>query len=151
MAYLKTLKSTTTDQHFLHLEELLDQELTQEYPNDMDQYAPHNKFKAPIKTILLFENDIPIACGAIKELADHVEIKRMFVHPDHRGKGHSRTILKELETWSIMLGYKYAILETGKKLSKAVKLYQSSGYNIIPNYGPYTHLDSSVCMRKEFK
>ena len=145
---MKILQSTTADPLFLQLEKLLDDELHMEFPGEMGPYAPHNKFKTPIKAILFFKNDTPIACGAFKELEDHIEVKRMFVRPDYRGKGISRRILSELENWGRSLGYTYAILETGKRLSKAVNLYQSSGYETIPNYGPYTHLESSICMKK---
>ncbi len=145
---MKVFYTSTIDPNFLKLEQLLDAELHLEFPNQMDQYAPHNKFKQPIKAILFLDNEAPIACGAIKEVTDHVEIKRMFVHPDYRGKGLSRKMLYELEHWAQELHYKYAILETGKKLKKAVNLYQSSGYQSIPNYGPYTNLASSICMKK---
>lgn len=142
-------KTTTADPGFLQLEKLLDAELQAEYPNDNDQYAPHNKFEKPIKSILIQENGEVIACGAIKELENHIEIKRMFVHPSHRGQGYSKIVLQELENWAISLGYDFAILETGKKLIKPISLYQSSGYQIIPNYGPYADIEDSVCMKKQ--
>jgi GNAT superfamily N-acetyltransferase len=145
---MKILQTNTADPQFLQLEKLLDEELEMEFPGEMEPYAPHNKFSKPIRAILIFEDNVPIACGAFKEINDHIEIKRMFVHPDYRGKGYSRLILAELEKWGSDLGYTYAILETGIKLIKAVKLYQSSGYSVIPNYGPYTHLESSICMKK---
>ena len=146
---MKIIESNTADPLFLQLEKLLDEELHREFPGEMGQYTRHNKFNTPIKTILIFEKDIPIACGAIKELGDHIEIKRMFVHPSQRGKGISKLMISELKKLGKKLGYEYAILETGIKLNKAVSLYQSSGYQSIPNYGPYTHLESSICMKKE--
>ncbi|MFT5166067.1 MAG: putative acetyltransferase [Saprospiraceae bacterium] len=75
------------------------------------------------KAVLFFEQDIPIACGAIKEIDDHVEIKRMFIHPSYRGKGLSRLMLSALEKLGKKLAYQYALLETGIKLVKAVNLY----------------------------
>ncbi len=146
---MKILKTTTADSNFLQLEKLLDAELRSEYPDTIDEYQPYNKFKAPIKSIIILKENQAIACGAMKELGDHVEIKRMFVHPDHRRQGHSRTILLELEQWAKSLEYQYAILETGKKLFKPISLYQSTGYQIIPNYGPYINLKDSVCMKKK--
>lgn len=149
MAPLDIRKTTTADPHFLSLERLLDLELEAEYPDEMAQYAPHNKFKTPIKVVLIFEQEKAIACGAIKELGDHVEIKRMFVHPTQRGRGLSKIILSELEQWSVRLGYTYAILETGTKLTNAIRLYQSCGYIETPKYGPYLELAASICMKKQ--
>ncbi len=141
-------KTNTVDSSFLELEKLLDHELQDEFPGEMEAYAPHNKFKSPIKAIVISLDQIPVACGAFKEIQDHVEIKRMFVHPDHRGKGLSKTVLTQLEQWASTLGYQYAILETGDSLFKAIQLYTSTGYQKIPNYPPYTHLSRSVCFKK---
>ncbi len=149
---IQIIKTDTSDERFLVLERLLDVELLEEFPESMHQYAPHNKFKAPIKTILLCtENNRPVACGAFKELGDHVEIKRMFVHPAYRGKGYSKIVLEELEQWARSNNYDYAKLETGDKLKPAIQLYQSAGYRIMPNYGPYVDLDTSICMKKNLK
>lgn len=145
---MKVIQTSTTDLDFLKLERLLDAELLQEYPSEMGQYAPFNKFRVPIKTILIKEHTSPVACGAFKEFEDYIEIKRMFVHPDYRGLGHSRTLLNELEKWAKSLDYQYAVLETGHKLIKAIRLYQSAGYQRIPNYGPYVGLPTSICMKK---
>lgn len=145
---MELIHSDTANPDFLYLEKLLDEELHLLYPGEMGQYTPHNKFNTPIKAILVFEKEDPIACGAFKELDNHIEIKRMFVHPEHRGKGISRIVLSALENWGKSLGYDFAILETGERLSTAVKLYQTSGYNKIPNYGPYTHIQCSICMKK---
>lgn len=150
MAHINILKTTTANPHFLALERLLDAELRATFPLDMAQFEPHNKFSQPIKCLLLYKAKVPVACGAFKELGDHVEIKRMFVHPDYRRKGYSRMILEGLEKWSKSLAYQYAILETGRDFQQAVNLYQSSGYKTIPNYGPYKHIAESICMKKQF-
>lgn len=146
---MNIIKTTTIDSNFCQLEKLLDAELRSEYPDTIDQFTPYNKFIKPIKAIIIQKADQTIACGAMKELENHIEIKRMFVHPDHRGKGLSKIILSELEKWAKSLGNQYAILETGKKLFKPIRLYQSSGYHIIPNYGPYIAIEDSVCMKKQ--
>ena len=60
-------------------------------------------------------------------------------------------ILISLEKWASELGYKKAILETGKGQPEAIALYQKAGYQIIENYGPYKGLDNSVCMGKNIQ
>jgi GNAT superfamily N-acetyltransferase len=72
----------------------------------------------------------------------------MFVLPDHRGKRIAARILTELESWASESGFKACVLETGFKQPEAIALYKRSGYKVIPNYGQYSDVDSSVCMRK---
>jgi len=42
-------------------------------------------------------------------------------------------------------------LETSNQLTNAISLYQKSGYEVIPNYGQYIDVESSVCMKKKLK
>ena len=81
--------------------------------------------------------------------ADTVEIKRMFVSTEKRGKGISKHILNELEKWAAELGYTKFILETGVKQLEAIGLYNRFGYKQIENYGQYIGKPLSVCMSKE--
>jgi ribosomal protein S18 acetylase RimI-like enzyme len=46
-------------------------------------------------------------------------------------------------------GYTALILETNGLLVPAMKLYESLGYMVIPNYGPYKDMPESVCMGKD--
>jgi len=95
------------------------------------------------------ENEIPVGCGAIKAYAENVmEVKRMYVLPNQRGKGIASFILKELETWTKELGYKKCILETGYKQPEAIQLYKKNNFQIIENYGQYAGVESSVCFEK---
>ena len=94
-------------------------------------------------------DDVPVGCGAIKEFAtDMMEVKRMFVKQEYRGKGIAGKILAELETWAFEMGYSKCVLETGKRQVEAVALYMKSGYRIIPNYGQYIGMDNSLCFEK---
>ncbi len=109
----------------------------------------HNKKK---HVVVAYSGEIPVACGAIKEFdAETMEVKRMFTADDHRGKGLARQVLNELEIWALELGYSKCILETGKRLPDAVRLYQKNGYLPIPNYGQYVTMVNSVCFEKKIK
>jgi GNAT superfamily N-acetyltransferase len=93
--------------------------------------------------------DEAIACGAFRPLEPGVaEIKRMFVAPAHRGRGHSRRLLTELERLARLAGYTSARLETGVLQPAAISLYDSSGYRRIPCYGIYADCRRSVCFEK---
>ncbi|MFV8325254.1 GNAT family N-acetyltransferase [Flavobacterium sp. ZS1P14] len=76
------------------------------------------------------------------------EIKRMFVHSNFRGKGIALHILNQLELWATELNYSKCILETGKRQPEAIKLYQKSGYSVIPNFGQYENVISRICFSK---
>jgi putative acetyltransferase len=90
-----------------------------------------------------------VGCGAIKEYEENVmEVKRMFVPLEKRGKGIASIVLGELESWAKELGYQKCILETGKKQPEAIRLYQKNNYATIKNYGQYADVVSSVCFEK---
>jgi len=113
-------------------------------------YDQFNKIDMLKHCIVIYDNDKALACGAIKELnSKSMEVKRMFTLPEKRGKGLASIILKELETWTKELGYEKTVLETGKRQTEAVALYNKCGYNIIPNYGQYIGIENSVCFEKE--
>lgn len=57
-------------------------------------------------------------------------------------------LLRQLEELAASEGYRFAVLETGRKQPEAISLYQKAGYEIIPNYGPYEGNTNSVCMKK---
>ncbi len=147
----QTIKRTTSnDNDFQWLIKQLDHELWNELQEDQAQYDQYNKVPDLNTVVLVYVNEQPAASGCFKKYnADTVEVKRMFVVKEHRGKGLSKTILTELESWATEEGFKYAILETSIHFIPATTLYKSSGYKIIPNYDQYEGLEESVCMKKE--
>ena len=127
----------------------LDAELAFTDGEDHAFYDQFNKSDQIKYAIVLLENDQPIGCGAIKEFQPGVmEVKRMFILKDKRGKGYASQILKELEVWAKKLGYEKCILETGINQPDAIALYKKNGYTLIPNYGQYSGIDNSFCFQK---
>ena len=147
---MNSLKRTDSDDaDFLKLVVLLDQDLKIRDGEDHAFYNQFNKTDTIKHAIVYYENGVAVACGAFREKTnDTVEIKRMYVHFEHRKKGIASIILKELETWAAEVQYKYTILETGKNQPEAIALYQKQKYTITPNYPPYEEMDNSVCMKK---
>lgn len=145
-----TLKRTNSDDpDFISLVALLDKDLAIRDGEDHSFYNQFNKIDKIKHVVVFYENDIAVGCGAFREKeSNSVEIKRMYVHPDHRKKGIASQVLAELERWAAEIKYPYTVLETGKKQPEAIALYQKSGYSIIPNYPPYENMDNSVCMKK---
>lgn len=142
-------RTTSKNIDFQKLVVLLDEVLRSRDGEDHSFYAQHNTLDKINHVVVFYEEDIAIGCGAFKEFdSNSVEIKRMFVHPEYRGKGIASTVLKELEIWASEIHYTNCVLETGKNNPEAISLYQKNGYKIIPNYGQYENIETSVCLKK---
>ncbi|WP_268847234.1 GNAT family N-acetyltransferase [Flavobacterium aestivum] len=148
-----TIKRTTSESaDFQKLVVLLDEALRIKDGEDHDFYAQHNTLDKINHVVVCYQDNVAIGCGAFKEFdSNAVEIKRMFVHPDYRGKGIASSVLKELEIWASELHYTNCVLETGRNNPEAIALYQKSGYEIIPNYDQYENIDTSVCLKKSIQ
>ncbi|HKP69876.1 MAG TPA: GNAT family N-acetyltransferase, partial [Pyrinomonadaceae bacterium] len=127
----------------------LDKYLADVDGDEHSYYAQFNGLDKIANVVVAYDDDELVGCGAFKRYsAAIVEIKRMFTKPEHRGKKIGALILTELESWANELGYSESILETGHKQKAAVRLYQNSGYSVIPNYDQYAGVENSVCMKK---
>ena len=147
---MSALKRTTSDDaDFINLVILLDQDLKIRDGLEHFFFAQFNKLDIIRNVVVYYSDNIPVGCGAFKKYdAQTVEIKRMYVKEEFRRNGIAGKILKELESWANESGFSACVLETGKKQPEAIRLYQNSGYEIIPNYGQYENVENSVCMRK---
>ena len=147
---IRILRTNSDNQDFVELVKHLDADLADRDGKEHSFYAQYNKIDQINFVVLAYENDVPVACGAIKEYApDTMEVKRMYTLPDRRGKGIASQVLRELESWASELSYRKCILETGKKQPEAIRLYEKNGYQIIPNYGQYIGIENSLCFEKE--
>ncbi len=147
---ISLLRTNSDNPDFIQLVRLLDADLAQRDGKDHSFYAQFNSIAAIKHTVVAYDGDTPVSCGAIKEQsAGAMEVKRMFTLPDYRGKGIASLILKELERWAAEMNYDKCLLETGKRQPEAIALYQKNGYQLIPNYGQYAGVENSVCFEKE--
>jgi putative acetyltransferase len=90
-----------------------------------------------------------VACGAYRPLEPGIaEIKRMFVAPEHRGRGYSKAMLSTLERMAKESGYDTVRLETRHLQAVAIALYEGLGYLRIPNYGMYEGKQNCLCYEK---
>ena len=142
-------RDNSNNPEFRKLILLLDQDLNGMYGKDQEVYGSHNVIEYIETVVVAYFNNEPAGCGCFKKYDDStIEIKRMFVKPEFRGKGISKLILNELENWGKQLGYSQTILETGVKQHEAIGLYTKYGYAKIDNYGQYVYMRNSVCMQK---
>jgi putative acetyltransferase len=100
--------------------------------------------------LVAFLDDVAIGCGAVRRLDEATaEIKRMYVDPSVRGHGIGRALLKALEREAQLVGVTTIVLETGTRLTSAIKLYVTMGYARIPLFGEYlSSPNTSLCFRK---
>ena len=146
-----TFKRTNSDN--LDFQELvleLDKDLAIRNGDTNAFFAQYNKIDLIKHVVIAYEENQAVGCGAMKEFeGTAMELKRMFVPLNHRGKGIARGVLEELQNWAKELGYKKCVLETGDKMPEGISLYIKSGFQIIPNYGQYINIKSSICFEKE--
>lgn len=147
MIEIKRTSSSETD--FQHLVSELDGELSKRNGETNEFFAQYNKIDQIKNVIIATIDDKPVGCGAMKAYdSDTMEIKRMFVPIEMRGKGIAVHILKNLEKWAKEMNYSKCILETGNKMLEAIRLYEKSNYKVVPNYGQYNGIEDSICFEK---
>jgi len=147
MINIKRTDSANTD--FQELVFLLDTDLKIRDGEEHTFYRQFNQISNIKHAVIAYKDKQAVACGAFKQYSDKtVEIKRMFVHSEHRGQGIAQQVLHELEKWATELKYNTYILETGKRQPEAIRLYEKAGYIRIPNYGQYQSIENSICMKK---
>ncbi len=146
---IRIIKTDASQPDFKKLVEFLDADLAERDGEEHSFYDQFNKLHLIKYALVAYEKNIPVACGAIKEFEPNVmEVKRMYVTPEKRGKGIATKVLSALENWARDLGYQKCVLETGKRQPEAIALYTKNGYKIIPNYGQYAGIENSVCFEK---
>jgi GNAT superfamily N-acetyltransferase len=96
---------------------------------------------------------VAVATGGLRRHVDvtdavEVEVKRMYVVPEARGRGLSRAMLAALEQRAKDLGATRVVLETGRRQPEAIRLYETSGYEPIDGFGHYRCAPLSLSFAK---
>ncbi len=102
-----------------------------------DDMTAVGKFEPPSGRLLLAELDGAVAgCIALRKIGPHAgEIKRMYVRPEHRGKGIGRALLDAVLDHAGLAGYTFIRLDSARFMAEAHALYRSAGFREI---GPYS-------------
>ncbi|MBI3125916.1 MAG: GNAT family N-acetyltransferase [Ignavibacteriales bacterium] len=143
-------RTTGSDKDFLELVKLLNEDLRKRYPKTRHLYERGNIIPDDAHTILVYADDVAVGCGCLRDFDSDgaVELKRMFVRNEYRGKRIGRIIVEELEKWAAELNKKTIYLETGVNQPEAIFLYERMHYQWIDNYGEYAGNKESICMKK---
>ena len=90
---------------------------------------------------------VAVGCAGLKKYNDSdVEIKRVWVEPDYRGRHIATELMDRIEDKAREMGFKRAVLQTRPIMEDAVGLYEKRGYELIGNYPPYDKLEGAICM-----
>ena len=148
MVHIK--RTNSDDKDFRLLVRQLDKYLLSRYGALQDYYSQFNKTDNIPNVVVVYVNGEPVGCGCFKKFDDtSVEVKRMFVTEAQRGKAIGAAILTELEKWAAESGHQAAVLELGNNQPEAIRLYQKQGFEVIPNYGQYIGMETSICLKKK--
>ncbi|MFI1226161.1 MULTISPECIES: GNAT family N-acetyltransferase [unclassified Streptomyces] len=98
--------------------------------------TPEADFDPPVGLFLIAHvGDKPVGCGGVRLLDEHTaEIKRMYVSGVVRAHGVGRYLLKHLEQHAASRRATRIMLETGRRNTAALALYNRAGYLPCPSY-----------------
>ena len=107
----------------------------QDIDNELDQL--NTVYGHPSGLILLAKvSDEFVGVTCLRNLGNFIaEIKRMYVKPDHRGKGLGRKMLNKAKYEAKRLGYRFLRLDTVSDMERAIHLYTSEGFYEIEDFG----------------
>jgi putative acetyltransferase len=136
----------------LRLIRALDEHLAGKYPPEQ-RFGPNLTVEhlAPgLGTFVIARLDgVAIGCGAVRRLDEKtVEVKRMYVDPEVRGRGVAKEIIERLEADARAMGANRLVLETGIYQDEAISLYRRVGFSVIDCFGEYAGVPTSVCFEK---
>ena len=130
----------------------LDEHLASRYKPE-HRFGPHLKAEqvAPgIGTFVVARAEgKAVGCGALRRRDQTtVEVKRMYVEPEKRGRGVARQILDHLENSARTMGAERLVLETGIHQEEAIGLYRAAGFKAIDCFDEYVDTPTSACFEK---
>lgn len=79
-----------------------------------------------------------IGCGGVQvHGSEYAELKRMWIRPEHRGRGLAKLLVERLAEAAAGAGAPVLRLETGIHQYEAIALYERMGFVEIPAFPPY--------------
>lgn len=122
----------------------LDAELAQHYPAEQRHgLALDALFQPHIRFFIASLGADAVGCAGIALFPDFAEVKRMFVHPAHRGQSIADALLARLEAEAIAADLRLLRLETGIHQPSALRFYGRAGFRPCAAFEPYTSLPES--------
>ena len=101
-----------------------------------------------VAAIGAFDGDQLVGHAALRPFEDALEVKRVYVRSDYRGRGISKQLMLELEVIARERGVTSLILQTGDRQTEAITLYERIGYVPIDRFGAYAPVPFFLCYGK---
>ena len=145
------------------IRELMDEEMFALYAGVGDSYDADMQGKiqaalaihpeAMIATVGAFDGERLVGHAALRPVSiegvdDSLEVKRVIVLPEYRGRGISKRLMAELEVIARERGIRNLVLQTGDRQAEAIALYRSIGYGPIERFGLYAPVPFFLCYGK---
>ena len=121
------------------------------YPAESNHHMPLSALRASNVRFLVARDagGRAVGTGALALNGDWAELKAMWVIPEGRGLGVSKSILAALEARARGDGVRTLRLETGVENHVALGLYARAGFIPCDPFGDYRHDPLSVFMGKD--
>jgi len=101
-----------------------------------------------VAAVLAVDGEVAVGQAGLRPHGDALEVKKVVVDPEHRGRGASRLLMTALEDAARQLGIRRLILQTGPLQPAAIALYEKIGYVAIEPYPPYELMPGALCYEK---
>jgi putative acetyltransferase len=83
------------------------------------------------------DEDEVVGSVALRELGgDAVELKRMYLRPDQRGRGLGKNLLTLALDWARTRDVRVVRLDTSERMIAAQRLYEAYGFERVPGEAP---------------
>ncbi len=99
-------------------------------------------------TLIALDAGKPVGHAALRAFGSSLEVKKVFVAPEVRGKGFARQLMLELEAIARARAVASLILQTGVLQVPAIRLYEDLGYLPILPFGAYGAIPNALCFEK---
>ena len=93
-----------------------------------------------------------VGCVALRSLAKFAhsaEVKRLYVQPQHRGRGTAVALYQTLEEYARERGYEWLYLDTTDAMVAAQRFYSALGYELTTRYND--NPQATIFMRKDLR
>ncbi len=136
--FVEYRQSLNTDLYF--------QDFDQELATLPGYYAP------PGGAIFLLRDGKRIqGCCALRSFTKkEAELKRLYIRPPYRGRGHGRRLLETALAKAATIGYRSIVLDTLPDMHAARQLYRVYGFRPTTSYYP-NPIDGVECLRLELQ
>ena len=101
-----------------------------------------------VYTIIAVDDGVALGHAALRPFGEQLEVKKVFVAPQARGRGVAKVMLAELESYAVARGVASLVLQTGPLQVEAITLYLKLGYVPIGKYGKYEAIPGALCYEK---